>query len=187
MKQQSDALALRAQDGDQLALAELYDMYVQDIYRFVSFKTRNRTIAEDVTSDIFLTVVDKLHQFHPKKGSFRTWIYTIARRAVIDQYRMHKDTHDLSDAWDISDDTTSIIDVVDTALFSDRIDALLKTLTSDQRDIIIMRLWEDMSYDDIAGVLGKKPAACRMAYSRAIATLQDTVPAVLIALILYSL
>lgn len=185
MHNTSDALAVRAQGGDRSALAELYDMYVQDIYRFVSFKTRSRATAEDLTSDIFLTVVEKLKQFNPNKGSFRTWIYTIARHIIIDHYRAQKETRQLSDAWDIADDA-DIPDAVDTALFSSQIDTLLKTLSADQRDIIIMRLWEDMSYDEIAAVLGKQPAACRMAYSRAIAQLQRSMPAVLITLTLYT-
>lgn len=185
MKHNADALALRAQDGDTSALAELYDMYVQDIYRFVSFKTRNRAAAEDVTSDIFLTVVSKLNQFNANKGSFRTWIYTIARRSVIDHYRKQKETRQLSDAWDIPDGA-DIPHAVDTALFTDQIDDLLRTLSSDQRDIIIMRLWEDMSYDEIAAVLDKSSASCRMAYSRGVQSLQAVLPAVLIAITMYS-
>lgn len=186
MIHQSNALAVRAQHGDRSALAELYDLYVQDIYRFVSFKTRNRAIAEDITSDIFLTIVDKLYQFNPSKGTFRTWLYTIARRTIIDQYRAQKETAHLSDAWDIIDHSIDISQSVDTALFGEQIESLLQTLSTEQRDIIIMRLWDDMSYDEIAVVLEKSPASCRMAYSRAIRTLQDMVPAVLVALVLYT-
>ncbi len=84
---EESTLVLRAQEGDSKALGELYDTYITDIYRFVSFKTRSRTIAEDITSEIFLTVVSKLHQYTAEKGTFRTWLYTIARRTIIDHYR----------------------------------------------------------------------------------------------------
>lgn len=180
-------LVRRAQTGDNTALGALYDMYITDIYRFVSFKTRSSVIAEDITSDIFETVVTKLHQYNETKGTFRTWIYTIARRTIIDHYRKARDTVSISDGWDIADqESQSIPDQVDAGLYSTQLQAALQLLTSEQRDIIIMRIWEDMSYDDIAAVLQKSPASCRMAYSRAVATLGTQMSLVFAALISYT-
>lgn len=185
---EDSTLALRAQAGDNAALAALYDTYITDIYRFVSFKTRNSVIAEDITSDIFLTVVSKLQQFDAHKGSFRTWIYTIARRTIIDHYRKQRDTVSISDGWDIVDDTsTEVTAAVDAEFSSVALERALQRLTTEQRDIIIMRLWEDMSYDDIAEILGTSPTSCRMAYSRAVKALGKELPHVFAFLILITL
>jgi RNA polymerase sigma-70 factor (ECF subfamily) len=181
-------LIARAQAGESTALGVLYDRYITDIYRFVSFKTRSRVLAEDITSDIFLTVVSKLHLYDAAKGSFRTWMYTIARRTIIDHYRKERDTVSISDGWDIVDDSSEdLSSVIDAQFSSVVLEHALQQLTAEQRDIIIMRLWEDMAYDEIANILDSSPASCRMAYSRAVKALGKELPSVFAFLLLLTL
>ncbi|PIR75566.1 MAG: hypothetical protein CO030_02135 [Candidatus Magasanikbacteria bacterium CG_4_9_14_0_2_um_filter_42_11] len=76
-----------ATHGDREAFGQLYDLYIKEIYRFVYYKTHQKETAADITADIFVKALHKIDTFDAMKGSFRTWLYTIARSAVIDHYR----------------------------------------------------------------------------------------------------
>ena len=84
-------LIRQAQSGNEQAFGELYDIWAAKVYRFVYIKTKDVPVAEDIVSDVFLKAWQKLHQYKPQTGSsFSSWLYTIARNAVIDYYRLNQ-------------------------------------------------------------------------------------------------
>jgi len=175
--------AKAAAAGDRDAFGKLYDTYIKEIYRFVYYKTHQRETAEDITADIFVKALHKVETFDTTKGTFRTWLYTIARSTVIDFYRVKKYDTAITDAWDIPDesDTTKKIHArVDMAA----IRPYMAQLSADQRDILMLRLWEEKSYKEIATILGKSEASCKMAFSRSIKTLREQMPLHLFLLLL---
>src|SRR5687768_9112420 len=92
MPGQEDAqLMLRFQrDGDDAALARLFERNRGVLLRFLTSLSRNRTIAEDVAQQTWLKVIDVAHQgaFAASSGmAFRTWLCTLARNHFIDEYR----------------------------------------------------------------------------------------------------
>lgn len=75
-------LVARAQNGDGLAVAQLYDRYAPAMYRYCFFQTnKSRELAEDLTHDIFIEMSKSLKNFKGE-GSFKNWLYTIAKRQV---------------------------------------------------------------------------------------------------------
>ncbi|MFH1046810.1 MAG: RNA polymerase sigma factor [Patescibacteria group bacterium] len=185
MEQQqiNDALA-KVQAGDTAAFGPVYDAYIERIYRFVYYKTHHRPTAEDLTADIFMKAFAKIATFDSVKGSFNGWIYQIARRTIIDHYRSDRPTINIEDAWDLAADSDTARDA-DAAIMVDKLREHLGTLTADQRDIVVLRVWEGLSHREIAEALGKSEASCKMAYSRATKNLQDSMG--LAALILFLL
>lgn len=175
--------AIASVAGDRQSFGRLYDYYIREIYRFVYYKTHHREIAEDVTADIFLKAWNRIASFDSDKGTFRTWLYAIARSTVIDHYRTEKSASSIDDAWDLPSDH-DMAGVLDTALDISRVEPYLAQLSSEQREIIILRLWEDKSYREIAEILGKSEASCKMAFSRSIKTLREIMPLSLLILFL---
>lgn len=168
---------------DSKAFGGLYDAHVKQVYRYLYYRTHHRETAEDLTSQAFLKALDRLSTFDASKGTFLAWIYRIAHNVLIDHYRAARETVDIDDVWDLQ----STDDVLRDAETNERVEKLrpyLQALPKDQRELILLRLWDGLSHAEIAEILGKSEAAVKMSYSRAIAKLRKDVPASLFLLII---
>jgi len=153
----------------------LYDKYIIKIYDFIYYKTHHKETAEDLCSLVFLKAVDKIKGFNLEKGTFQAWIYAIARNTVIDYYRTKKNDLDIEDIWDLRGGENIERDT-DTRIKLEKVEKYIKELKPWQRDIIIMRVWQGLGYREIAEILNKSEASCKMAYSRAINKLRREMP-----------
>ncbi len=74
------------------AFTDLYEKYVDAVYKFVYLKTYDRETAEDITSEVFIKALDSIKSFKLEKGAnFRAWLYKIAYNTVIDNYKKKKE------------------------------------------------------------------------------------------------
>lgn len=169
-------------NGDARAFGQLYDAYVQKIYRFVYYKTYHKETAEDLTSVVFTKALENIGRFDVT-GSFQAWLYTIARNAVTDHYRTQKKYIDIDDVWDIADGKDMEIDIANRRQLEE-VQKYLQALPSKQRDIVIMRVWQSMSYTEIAQALKTTESSCKMAFSRAIHKLRKDMPLALLLIML---
>lgn len=176
-------LGERVTRGDREAFGRLYDAYVEPLYRFVYYKTHHTETAEDLTALIFTKALERTATFAVDKSSFKTWLYTIARSTIIDHYRTERPTTDIMDAWDLSD-AADIMQDTHTKVELEKIKNIMQTLSSDQRDILVLRLWQQLSYAEVAEILGKSEAACKMGYARAIEALRQKLPPAAFVLVL---
>lgn len=162
----------KVQLGNTEAFGVLYDRYLDKIYRFVYYKTFTREAAEDITSDVFHKALRNSKSFDPAKGSFSTWLYRIARNAVIDHYRTKKHDVPLEDTFDVGVDERTP-DALDAIADLGRVTEYLTTLTAKQREIIMLRIWEEKSYREIADIVGGTESSVKMAFSRSIRELRE--------------
>jgi RNA polymerase sigma-70 factor (ECF subfamily) len=170
------------QRGDMEVFAELYDRYVEKIYNFIFFKTFHRETAQDLTSETFFKAIRSLDSFDPTRP-FAPWLYRIAHNTVIDYFRTRKETVDIDDMWDIGEEST-VEATLDTEIDFAAVKKHLAHLSDEQREIVIMRVWDEMPYRDIAEVIGKSEANCKMIFSRALSKLRTLATAVAALLIL---
>lgn len=171
------------QRGDKEAFGILYDKYVKKIYNFIYYKTYHKETAEDITSIVFTKALENIKNFDIEKGFFSAWLYKIARNSLIDHYRKYRNESNIDDILDLSS-PHDLKKEVERSLGLGKIEAYLKNLSSIQRDIIRLRIWEDMSYKEISQILDKTEDSCKMAFSRAIKKLRDDMPLVLLLLLL---
>lgn len=165
-------LVKQAQAGSNDAFSRLYDSYIRKIYDFVYFKTLNKETAEDIVSSVFLKAWQNIKKY--KENSFSAWIYTIARNTVIDYYRSQKNHKDIDDCWDLASDE-DFIARVDGNLKLEKIKEAMSDLKSLERDIIIMRFWLDMPFNEIALKLEKSEGAIKMSLARALKKIKGDV------------
>lgn len=172
------------QKGNLKEFGTIYDTYVKRIHDFIYFKTYHKETAEDLTSKTFMKALESIKNYDAKIGSFSSWLYRIARNTVIDHYRKDKNTTNIEDVWDLSSgqDIKSDIEYKEDLA---KVKIHLAKLSPENRDIVILRVWQEMSYAEIAEVVGKSEDSCKMMFSRTIAKFKKEIPAM--ALVLFIL
>ena len=162
----------RARNGDRAAFAELYDTHVDSVYRYLLYRVREPSDAEDLCSEVFTRAFANIHRYRWQGKSFLAWLYTIARNAVTDRRRRERPTVDLDDAFGVAEEGPT---AHDRAVRGEQVDALrgaVKHLTSEQQEVLVLRFVENMSSRQVAKVLGKNEGAIRALQFRALGRLR---------------
>ena len=180
LEENATELASRAQTGDSQAFALIYDTFIKKIYDFVFYKTMHQQLAEDLTSQTFLKAWKNIAQF--KGGNFSAWLYTIARNIVVDHYRSQKEILAVEDFWDLKADD-DVLGEVEERLKIEKLQQGLARLKSSEREILMLRLWQDLPFKEIAVILGKNEGAAKMSFARAMESLKKEMPAELFILL----
>lgn len=165
------ALIQSCQSGNLSDFDGLYTRYVNGVYGFIMYRVMDRMTAEDLTSQSFIKAIEHIGSYNPKKGAFSTWLYRIARNTVMDHFRTNRPTGDIEDAWDIPGDENPFLKTAD-KLEATQIRDALKKLSKDKREIVIMRMWDGLSYKEIAQLTGKSEAAAKMTFVRTVDALR---------------
>ena len=161
-----------AVDGDGAAFAILWRDSHPPLLRYLWVATGDA--AEDLASDVWLDVARRLAKFKGGEPEFRGWLFTLARRKVIDK-RRHEARHPESPTGDVepldrpsSDDTFAAVaeDISTTRALE-----LIATLPRDQAEIIVLRVVVGMEAKEVARIVGKTPGAVRVAAYRGLRTL----------------
>jgi RNA polymerase sigma-70 factor (ECF subfamily) len=176
----------RCKKGDMKAFSHIYSSYAKRIYDYIYYKTFHRETAEDITSHTFMKALENITGFDPGQGNISSWLYAIARNAVTDHYRKAKKSVNIDDIWDLAGNDDPEVDAINQEAF-DTIQDFLKSLTPDKRSIIIMRVWQDMSYKEISRIMGKTEAQCKMTFYRAIEKMKQQIPAQILLIFLLRL
>ncbi len=166
-------LVRESQAGDRDAFGRLYDAFAGRIYRYLYYRTFRRDLSEDLTSVTFLKALEKLSGYDERRGEFSAWLYRIAHNALMDHYRSGRKTVDLDDYPDLRGSADTAADAENRLLW-DRVRPYFEKLHQTEREIVLLRVWEDLSYREIGQIVGKTEAACKMAYSRAVRSLRET-------------
>ena len=154
---------------------DLYEEYFDKIYRFVYYKTHHRETAEDITSDVFIKALKNIASFDQLKGTFQAWLFKIARNTVIDYYRRKKNLVNIDDVWSLGEEDSVLTDI-DTKNQVQIAKKYLAKLNPIQREIVILRVWENMPYKEIADIIGQKEQACKMTFYRAMENIKKEMP-----------
>jgi RNA polymerase sigma-70 factor (ECF subfamily) len=121
---------------------------------------------------VFHKAYTRLDSFDVSKGNFSQWIYRIARNAVIDHYRTQKKTVPIEDVFDLGEDDRTI-EEHDALITLEKVRSFMETLKPHQREIITLRIWEELSYREIAELTGGTEDSAKMAFSRAMKELRE--------------
>jgi RNA polymerase sigma factor (sigma-70 family) len=137
-------------------------------------RVRGAAEPEDLLSEVFLHMVRGLHTFEGDNEQFRSWVFTIAHRRLIDERRARSRRpvelrEDLESALVAEDAATAVID----RLTDEEIIGFLDALTPEQRDVLLLRLLAGLTIDEIARALGKTPGAVKALQRRGLIALQE--------------
>ncbi len=175
METNDERLAEETRNGNPDAFGKLYEKYFDRIYRYLYYRTLHRETAEDLTAHSFMKALDKLSTFNHRKGAFGPWLYRIAGNLLIDHFRKSGKMETTSAVWDLPSEEDFIIDVHN-KMYWEKLKPVLDTLETDKREIVIMRIWDNLSFPEIAEITEKSVGACKMSFTRTLKILKDTVP-----------
>lgn len=162
--------------GDKKSFTSIYELYFQKIYNFIYFKTYHKETAEDITSNTFMKAFDEIQNFDTDKGKLLAWFYTIARNEINNFYRKKHQTLSIDDVWDISSDENIELDAINSENFNS-LQSYINKLPQYERDILIMRVWQDLQFQEIAMILDKNEGQCKMSFYRLIKKMKQEIPA----------
>ena len=160
--------------GDAAAFARLWRETHPPLLRYLWVSVGDA--AEDVAADVWLDVARRIRSFHGGEQEFRGWLFTMARRKMIDRHRYEarrpvSPTADgeLLDRPAADDTVAAALEYIstETAL------ALIATLPPDQAEIIVLRVVVGLDANSVAQVVGKSPGAVRVAAHRGLRTLRE--------------
>lgn len=171
------------QKGNNEEFVYIYDAYVKKIYNFIYYKTNHKETAEDLTSKTFFKALKSINTFSLDTENFNAWIYRIARNLVIDYYRGKKDDDSIEDYFGLDSGGDIEVDIDNKAKL-EIVKKYLGKLKAEHREIIILRVWDELSYEEISEIMGKSEDSCRMMFSRVIKKLRNDLPLALLIIIL---
>jgi RNA polymerase sigma-70 factor (ECF subfamily) len=148
---------------DQFAV--LYDRYVQQIYRFLLARTANVKEAEDLTSQTFLTAMEKLQSYRPT-GHFLSWLLCIARNKQIDYYRKHHQQAEIELDENVAEDQQDLVNDLIQKEHRDALKQILSGLPEKDRALLSLRLGARMSFSEMGDYLHKNEDSVKKAYYR---------------------
>ncbi len=147
--------------GDEKALELLIRKHQKRVFNFIFSKVRNREIANDLFQDVFIKVINTLKMGqYTEEGKFLPWVMRISHNLIIDYFRKAKripvftNTDDFDIFLVVKDEELNI----ENKMIKEQIDSdvmkLLEELPDDQKDVLKMRIFQDMSFKEIADTTG---------------------------------
>lgn len=177
-KNQGKLLLSKLKENDHEAFIEAYDLYVDQIYRFVYFKTSSQEDAQDLTSIVFLKTWNYIRENSLKDvKTLRALMYKVARNSVIDHYRK-KSQVDLSidqdGGIDIADRNQDIARQIEIKSDFKIIENKLYELKDEYKEIIVLRFIDELTIREIAAIIEKSSSNTRVLIHRALKTLKKS-------------
>lgn len=165
-------LATRAAGHDAEAFAQLYDRFVDKIYKYVYYKVGTTQQAEDLTAQVFLKAWEAFQGYRWTERPFSAWLYRIAHNLVVDHFRAHRDAVNI-EGLDLGDEhAVDMEELANQHLNGEILRRAIAQLTEDQQEVIVLKFLEGYSTVQVAEVMDKDPGAIRALQHRALGALQ---------------
>lgn len=171
-------LIYRIKKNDKQAFAKAYDLYIDQLYRFIYFKIGNREEAEDLCSAVFLKTWNYIVRDGLKDcKTLKALLYKIARNSIIDHYRKNKGGKTISldrgNEIAIIDENQNIEKSMDLKTDIFVLETKLPELKDEYREVIILRFANELSIKEIADILDKPKGGVRVLIFRALRALKE--------------
>lgn len=167
MSSNNEALLVKAYiQGDESALSQLIDLHKDRIFGFIYSKVMNREVADDIFQDTFIKAIITLKGGrYNEEGKFLPWIMRIAHNLTIDYFRAKKRMPTVNESFTYDAEEVSVFDFigdgeegVELKLIREQIEGdvkgLVALLPKDQKEVLDLRIFRDMSFKEIAEETG---------------------------------
>lgn len=147
--------------GDENALAVLIKRHQSKIYGFIYSKVSDRDISDDIFQDTFIKVIKTLKSnSYNEEGKFLPWVMRIAHNLIVDHFRrnkkmpMHRETEEFSIFSIMTDNSPNVESRIITEQVENDLQRIIEELPDDQKEVLVMRMYQDLSFKEIADLTG---------------------------------
>lgn len=154
--------------GQPWALTALFRSYAGAVAGYV--RARSPAEPDDLVSEIFSSVFSSLERFSGNEADFRGWLFTIAQRRVVDDLRRRSRQVDTT-AYTPEEDTRQVQSAEEGGLErmgEEWVRRVLDRLAPDQREVLLLRILGDLTVEEVAAAVGKRPGAVKALQRRAL-------------------
>jgi RNA polymerase sigma-70 factor (ECF subfamily) len=170
------ALVAGLQAGDSRAVEHLVTHYGPILYRFAYYQLQDSMQAEDLVAEVFLRVTEKVDSYVQGEIPFQAWLFRIARNRITDGYRQRQRRPQVSfEQWLAATPTAEPGRAdrgIDGLPLRDELEAGLRTLTAEQRQVIVLHVVEGWEMPQIAEMLNRTLPSVKSLYYRGIESLR---------------
>ncbi len=158
---------------DPQALGALHDQLYPAIFRYVSYRLQDQQLCEDITSEVFVRLLDACKRQNSKIQNIRAWAFGTASNLINDYFRQkyRRKFEDLEDHQDLPAEQLTE-GAVDRVLTLREIGWALRKLTPDQQNVIALRFSQGFTLEETAAIVGKSVNAVKVLQFRALATMR---------------
>jgi RNA polymerase sigma-70 factor (ECF subfamily) len=171
-----NTLIRQAKRYEEKAFSKIYKHFYQQVYRYIYYRTNDRNIAEDLTAETFLKVLQNIQSFRKEAKSFLPWLIKIAYSQVVEFYRNGGQNEMLSleeeNSWQFGYSAADAEDLILSRLDGEDIWCAVGRLTEEQQQVIYLKFGLGLSNSEVAEILGKKEGAIKSLQVRALNSLK---------------
>jgi RNA polymerase sigma-70 factor (ECF subfamily) len=162
----------RAREYDDQVLGEIYDRYAESIYRYLYRYLGDAAQAEDLTSEVFLKLLEVIGTRRAPREQLQGWLYRVAHNLAMDRFRRRsrRPMVALNEELVADSDLPSI--TVEKRMDQQKLRVAIGQLTSDQQQVILLRFGEGFKVAEVAELMGKSQGAVKILQHRAIKRLR---------------
>ncbi len=172
-RMESDLLLERAQKLDPQALSQIHDRFYPAVYRYVKYRLGDEQLVEDISSEVFLRLINHLHHQSGEIHSLRAWLFGTAANLVNDHLRQkyRRPVDNLSDHENLAthEDPAQSAEQND---HNREVRRAMKQLTREQQHVLTLRFSQGLSIEETANLMEKSVGAVKTLQFRAVATLR---------------
>lgn len=165
-------LLQRAQRLEESALAAIFDMYYQPIYRYLYYHLGHAPTAEDLAADVFRRFLEAIHRGRGPSASLQAWLYRVAHNLLVDELRRREIQEQEALEETLTDSAPPISLQAQQTLTRQAVRHALNALSPKQRTVLTLRYLEDMENEEIARILNLNEGAVRALQQRGLRALQ---------------
>lgn len=158
--------------GDAESFGQLYDKYIDKVYRHLYYRMGNATEAEDLAAQVFLKAWNAMGRYRQMGRPFGVWLLSIGHNLLIDYYRSRKENAALDDVIIPAGDSADPVLLAEKSFASASLRQSIKKLKKDQQAVVVMRYIDGLEYGEIAKALNKSEGAVRVILHRSLLALR---------------
>ncbi|MBQ8519478.1 MAG: RNA polymerase sigma factor [Agathobacter sp.] len=155
----------KIKNGETELIEHIVSTYYTEIYSYLCRKLGSEIEAQDVTQEVFIKFFTNLHTYQ-ERGKLKNYLFKLATNASNDVFRKNKPMHSLDVVEELQDSNPTPWEVTEQKEDQKRVKAALQTLSGQQREVIILRFYHELSFLDIARITESNLSTVKTRYRR---------------------